>query len=518
MDDNSAMKAALFGGALVASFYYWYQSRHLIPLPPGPRGIPLLGSALETKNAEAPWLKFAEYNNQYGPITAVPMLGERWIILSDPHLVSELFEKRAANYSDRVANELVKMVGWDDSIVFIQYGPLLKRYRTLLQRALNNRVALDYIPLQEYEARRFMRRLVEDPSGFMKHIHLMAASTAVRLTYGHKVESADDINVRRAEEIMHRFSEVMSPSNAWIIDRFPFLRYVPAWFPFAGFKRQIQYVKRIRDDQRSESFEHVVKQVGEGTAENSFVAKLLQPEDGQPVDEETRIHIRNLAGSLYGGASDTTVSAIQSFFLAMTLYPEIQAKAQAEIDAYIEQRLAGGESSRMILPVDRSKLPYTSALASEILRWHPVANMAGHRSSNEDDCNVVSKNNIYRIPARSLVLANIWQITHDPEVYDEPERFKPERYLVPTPPPLPEYYAFGFGRRICPGVHIAQQSMWISISNTLANFVIAKCKDEHGHEIVPEERYSTGAVSHPMPFQCTITPKNGLAQWLKEVE
>ncbi|KAG8765508.1 hypothetical protein FRC12_007457 [Ceratobasidium sp. 428] len=86
---------------------------------------------------------------------------------------------------------------------------------------------------------------------------------------------------------------------------------------------------------------------------------------------------------------------------------------------------------------------------------------------------------------------------HDPAVYDQPERFIPERYLVANPPPDPENYAFGFGRRICPGMHIAHQSMWISISNTLANFTITKAKTKDGLEITPEELYSVGIISAP---------------------
>lgn len=151
----------------------------------------------------------------------------------------------------------------------------------------------------------------------------------------------------------------------------------------------------------------------------------------------------------------------------MTLYPEVQAKAQAEIAAYMRQRSINDGLSRMILPADRPNLPYTSALVHEVMRWHPIVTMVPHRSSSQDDCNVASGGKVYRIPAESLVLANVWFVSfpvfkeactedvfrrmmHDPEVYPEPSRFNPERYLVKNPPPEPENYAFGFGRRYVP--------------------------------------------------------------------
>jgi cytochrome P450 len=92
----------------------------------------------------------------------------------------------------------------------------------------------------------------------------------------------------------------------------------------------------------------------------------------------------------------------------MILYPDVQVKAQTEIAAYLRQRSVDDESPRMILPGDRLDLPYTSALVRELLRWHPVVNMVAHRSGNEDDENVIADGKTYRIPAQSLVLANVW--------------------------------------------------------------------------------------------------------------
>ncbi|QRV94459.1 cytochrome P450 family protein [Ceratobasidium sp. AG-Ba] len=464
---------ALAGGIISLIVYPWYRSKRSIPLPPGPPGNLILGNALDVRNASAFWLKFAEYSEQYGPIVTIRILQMYHIIISDPRLVTELFDKRAANYSDRPVRYMVNLLGWDkDIIIFLSYGPKLKYYRTLLQRALNNRVAPDYVPLQCYEVRKFLRRLLDDPGAFMENVHFMSASIAVRMAYGHKVESPEDRFVQNAEEVMNAFSDALRPAK-WVVDIFPLLRYVPAWFPFATFRRQIAAWQRLGNAYRDEPFEFA-----EGIAEDSFTSKLLQSEDGTVVDKETKDHVKSLAAALYGAASDTTVSVIQSFFLAMTLYPEVQAKAQTEIKAYLTKRLGDDPSaSWFLLPHDRPRLPYTSALVRELLRWHPVANIIPHQSGTEDDEKVVSDGKTYRIPANTLVIVNAWHIMHNPDVYYEPGRFMPERYLVADPPPDPEYYAFGFGR-----------------SNVLANFNISKVKDEKGLDITPEERYTNDII------------------------
>ncbi|CCO35442.1 O-methylsterigmatocystin oxidoreductase Short=OMST oxidoreductase [Rhizoctonia solani AG-1 IB] len=511
---GSTIVTTLLVGAALIGVYLWYQSKSSkVPLPPGPRGNLIFGSALELRTSKAFWINFAKWTDQFGPIVSVRMMFQRMIIVDDPKIITSLFEKKASQYSDRYVSQLALLIGWETDIIFIEYGPLLKHYRTLLQRALNNRVVVDYLPLQEHETKRLLRRLYDTPENFMQHIHLMAGSVAIRMVYGYKVDSPDDRLVQAAEEVMAIFSDIMAPGR-WMVEIFPLLRYVPKWFPGAVFHKAIASWKPVLQATEDETFEFVKSQMAKGTAEPSFTSKLLHTESGEGISKEEEIPIKSVAASLYGAASDTTVSAVKSFFLAMTLYPDVQSKAQSEIASYLQTQ----PHKHFITMDDKRHLPYTSALVREILRWHPVLTLVGHRSSGEDDENVVVDGKTYRIPARTAVIANVWKVMHNPEVYPDPERFVPERFMGNSPPPFPENYAFGFGRRICPGVHVAQQSMWLSISNILANFTITKAKDENGAEIVPEENYTNDIITHPLPFRCEIQARPECKNWLSGME
>ncbi|CAE6437138.1 unnamed protein product [Rhizoctonia solani] len=501
-------------GAALGGILLWYWSKSSIPYPPGPKRIFSLGLVLELKRSTAFWLNFAQLSKKYGPIMTVRMGHRTIFVVDDPSSAAYLFEKKAAQYSDRMVSELAKLGEWDRDIIFIEYGPTLKHYRTLLQRALNNRVALDYLPIQEHEVKRMMRRLYETPDRFMDHVHLMSGSVAIRMVYGYKVDSAEDPLVQSAEKVMSIFSDIMTPGK-WMIESLPLLRFLPTWFPGATFHQMVASSRPILQSYAQNTFDFVKSGLAKGTAEPSFTSKLLHSETGDELTGEEELHIKRIASSLYGAASDTTVSAVQSFFLAMTLYPEVQAKAQSEIRSYLEQNQ--GSPVQFVTMADRNQLPYTSVLVRELLRWHPVVNMTAHRSCGKDDDNVVIGEKVYRIPAYAIIGVNIWSMLHNPKVYPDPEKFIPERHLGENSPPLPELYAFGFGRRICPGTHVAQQSMWLSISNILANFTITKAKDENGLEIVPEERYTNQVISHPMPFKCDIVPRNGLGRWLSEI-
>ncbi|QRW07071.1 cytochrome P450 family protein [Ceratobasidium sp. AG-Ba] len=440
--NNQALPPALALVAVAAITHLWYRSRRTPPLPPGPSGHWFFGNALEASTpatysakfaghehpkrsralvliendrevaitiARAPafYHKITEYTDQHGPFITIRLLQRYAFVISDPQLVTELFEKRAANYSDKEENEMVKLTGWSTDLVFFQYGPQFRRYRAILNRATNNRAAQDYIPLQQHEVKKLIKRIAEDPERFLDHIRLLAASIAIRIAYGYQVKSFEDPFVTTAERHMQGFGDCTQPWN-WMVNVFTPLRYLPDWLPIAPFQRRVKEVKDIILAHREKPFAYVQEQIAAGTAERSFVAKLLQPEDGSIVDDEMKEEIKSIAGTFYGGGADTTVSIIQSFFLAMILYPEAQAKSQKEIDSYFLKQAEAGKPRTILDPGDRPSLPYTSALVRELQRWHPIAPVIFHRSGPHDDNNVIYEGKTYRIPARSLVMCNIW--------------------------------------------------------------------------------------------------------------
>jgi len=117
----------------------------------------------------------------------------------------------------------------------------------------------------------------------------------------------------------------------------------------------------------------------------------------------------------------------------------------------------------------------------------------------------------YRLPAGSIVIGNAWAILHDEAIYPDPHDFKPERFLLNgklNPMVKSPEAAFGFGRRLCPGRHMALSSIWISVVSILATFDITKAVDEEGNIIEPSYEYFSGLISAPLPFKCSIKPRS----------
>lgn len=108
-----------------------------------------------------------------------------------------------------------------------------------------------------------------------------------------------------------------------------------------------------------------------------------------------------------------------------------------------------------------------------------------------------------------LILMYVRGLLHDSKVYPEPDVFSPERYLVRLPDGAwklrmdvtdPRTFAFGFGRRVCQGIHIAEQSLFTTLATVLHTLDIVRAKDNVGKEVVPEVRTNSGLLCHPEPF------------------
>jgi len=227
----------------------------------------------------------------------------------------------------------------------------------------------------------------------------------------------------------------------------------------------------------------------------SFTSKHLRFEDGRFVEEDVQEYVKWCSAALYIGGGDTTVSVLTTFFLLMALYPDVQSRAQSEIDQLALGRLPTFD--------DCDSLPYVTAIIKEVIRWGPVAPLGlPHRVMVDD----IYEN--YFIPKGTKIIANIWAITHDEDIYPNPHTFDPGRHLGDNPQSDPFQYVFGFGRRVCPGAHLAEMSLFLNISNILAVFNVYKPVDKDGMEVEPNIAWTTGSTMHLKPFDCQIKPRS----------
>ncbi|KAI1147957.1 cytochrome P450 [Nemania diffusa] len=461
------------------------------PLPPGPRGFPLIGNVNDFPSSDTlaaqHWLK---HKALYGPISSVTIMGQPVILVNDARLAIELCDKRSSKFSSRPRQIFAgEMMGWANSLGLVPHNNLFRAQRKIVQQIIGtNSVASQFNVLQEAEVGHFLLHLLESPENLVDHVKTEVGSVTLKIAYGYTAEShKNDPLIDMSTDVMAKFGRAAVPGT-YLVDTFPFLRDLPDWIPGTGFKKLARLWERELLDVTEKPFAFVKYQMAQGTNKSSFLSQLLEDENS-PEDEYAK---KWAAGSLYTAGADTTVTEIMCFFLMMVLHPEVQRSAQEEIDRVI------GDHMRLPTIADREQMPYVAALTTEIFRWHPAAPMGLPHTSTEDDiCEG------YFIPKGSMLLVNIWHFTHDPDTYKNPMAFRPERFLGKDAEPDPLKFVFGFGRRACPGRILAQNTLFLTIAQTLAGFnVTKKAKSD------PMLNFGPGVVSRVPPFDCVIKPRS----------
>ncbi|KAK0434403.1 cytochrome P450 [Desarmillaria tabescens] len=463
---------------LIFAWRFFRRTRRTAPFPPGPRGLPLIGNpsrhAVSRKNG-------------------LPSLngGKN---MATSHQFQFLIRKALFTRIGHLSRWAGELVGWKHSLGLMPYGARLRNQRRLAHQLLGNNAAIkQFLPMVELETHRFLKRISDKPDELPAYIRKTAGAIILQISHGYTIQEENDPFVKLAEKNMDQFSLSMTPGS-FLVNLIPTLRHVPEWLPGAGFKRTAREWASTLSDFVERPHTYVKQQMAAGNARPSFTSSQL--EGGVSAEDES--DIKWLAGSLYAGGADTTVSSIYAFFKAMVLYPEVQAKAQAEIDAVIRERL-----------------PYVNALVLEVTRWHSVGPTGIAHCASEDDVQFG-----YFIPKGTVILANIWKMLHDPTVYNEPFKFNPDRFIRTDNKESeldPYKIAFGFGRRICPGKVLADASIFISCAMVLAVFDISKYS-ENGIVFEPDTDHTAGTISHPSPFKCTIKARSRKALELIDEE
>ncbi|KAF7300144.1 Cytochrome P450 [Mycena kentingensis (nom. inval.)] len=462
---------------------------------PGPRAFPLIGNLLDWPS-EYQGEAMQKWAKVYGPITKLSILGKDILFVSGSRTITDLFVARGATCSDRP--DLVfsgELCGLNILHPLSQYGDDFKAQRRFMKEVVAPDVLRSHWTLLEEEARRMCRAVWEDPASAVKHLRRSSTSFALRMVYGLPPLQLDDPKVRLAEEMMH-ISEY-AIVGGWIVDFIPLLKHLPAWFPGASFQNRAKYYRAKILEMITMPWDEVGEQVLAGTETESFCSiNMKKHQDG--VSKHTETLIKATATGIYGGASDTAAASSHSLLLALLLHPQIQARAQYEIDAL---------TNRERLPSlgDRKDLPYLGRVVWEVLRWGvPVPVTLPHRNRVEEV--VSSVDGELTIAKNTMMVASLFSMSRDPEFHRSPETFNPDRYEGEKAERLP-HYMFSLGPRRCPGADLAYLQLFQQAAAFLACFTISPAVDAFGMPVPVEPRFGGKVVRHPEDFQFTIEPR-----------
>ncbi|TFY56489.1 hypothetical protein EVJ58_g7611 [Rhodofomes roseus] len=432
-------------------------------LPPGPRPLPLIGNAHQMP-FEYPEQTFARWKNLYGDLIFLRMFTTPLLVVNSARAARDLLEKRSAKYSGRPYSVFhIELIGWDAEIGIMNYGERFKKHRRWVQAAFFDKAALaQLLPVQTREAHTLLANLLRDPENFARHLHRFSGASMLETLYGHSVTDDDDEYLKLIDKANDTITSSSAPGAA-LVDFLPFLQYTPAWLPGAGWKRKVLEARDALTEASTRCYALAEAQAHAGKP--SIIGSIIGECSDKGILASEEHEIMQLGSVTYSAGTDTTKSVLHSFILAMVLHPEVYAKAQQEMDTVIGRE-------RLPTLEHRDSLPYIECVLKET----------------------------YRLMLR------------DPEVYSEPELFRPERFWALSAEEFertdPRNIVFGHGRRICPGRRFADASVWLAIAGMVATFDIQKARDTLGKEITPRVLYESGFTSAPAPFKCAIQPRS----------
>ncbi|KAF5370353.1 hypothetical protein D9758_006931 [Tetrapyrgos nigripes] len=488
---NRTVITASFLLLLCLGAYYTirrYLVKSSLPLPPGPPGNWLFGTSLPSKNQH---LKFEEWTREYGPVYSFRRGVGVVVVIGRYEPAIAIMEKEGASLTDRPLSIAAgETLSGGMRTLIVGAGARLKKLRRALHSRLQEKVAVDYEPMQLTNAKNVVLDILKDPQNHQAHGRRYAASVIMSLTYGKTTPTSySDPEVQKVNICLSRLGAAIRPGT-YLVDSFPLLRYVPGYLSElkAFHREELQLFRSQLDAVR-------VKMNAGEDVQPCFARYLIENQTKYELSDN---ELAYLAGSMFGAGSDTTAAAISIVIMSAATHPEIQAKVQEELD-----RVVG--LNRCPSFADQASLPLTTAFFLETYRWRPVSVTGfAHRATND----IFWRN--YHIPAGATVIGSHWSIFKDPEVFPDPDTFNPLRWITKEGTVREDLrnINFGFGRRICVGHHVANRSVFINTALLLWAFRIS----EDPNSPIDTMAFTSSANIHPLPFKARFEARQSPEQ------
>ncbi|KAK8642689.1 hypothetical protein V6N13_012026 [Hibiscus sabdariffa] len=463
------MEASLFYFVGFFVFLYFLTGKLLgyKQLPPSPAlSLPIIGHLHLIRKPLHRTL--AKLSKQHGPILFFQFGSRPVLVVSSPLAAEECFTKKDVVFANRPRLLAGKHLGYDyTTLPWAPYGDHLRNLRRVATVELlsSNRVQ-KYLGIQMDEVRSLILRLCRRSKGgvefrvvemksmlFELTLNVMMRMIAGKRYFGEGVEEVEE--KRKFKEIVTETFELSGATN--IGDFVPLL----TWIGLNKIEKKLEKLRWKRDEFMQNLIDERRKLTSDSYSEQSgktMVDDLLSLQETDP-EYYTDDIIRGMMQVLLSAGTDTSAGTLEWALSLLLNNPQTLSKAREEIDEEIGQNMLMEES-------DIGKLPYLHGIIKETFRICPVAPLlAPHESSEE--CTVGG----FCIPRGTMLLVNTWAIQNDPGCWEQPNEFKPERFLGPeTVRNGFTLLPFGTGRRRCPGESLAMGLIPLTLGSLIQCF------------------------------------------------
>ncbi|XP_071485172.1 cytochrome P450 2U1-like [Diadema antillarum] len=452
-------------------------------LPPrGPREWPVIGSLPSLAGDEQPHVILANMAKKYGPVFSMKFGYFYTVVISDLDLIRQAFSKSGDDFSDRPKIAMIEYLSQGKGLIAGYFGAKQTEQRRFSLSALRS-LGMGKFRMEETiaeEARHLAASFASRKSQAFVPFHDISVSVSnviCWLNFGKRFDY-DDEDFKRVLEALYGIVEITEISGAF--NFLPFLRF----FPGSGLKKCFQH-KDTFDKYIYPLIRQVKAEYTSGNAScfiHMYADQMKEAERENPGEHFFNEENLLLAvADLFVAGTETTATSLKWCLLFMLNNVDVQKRVQMELDEEVGR-------DRMPSLLDRPKLPYTEATLLEIQRMASIVPLGVPHAPIKDT--VLGG---YDIPKGTVVLPNLWAVHHDPDLWENPDQFNPERFLDKETNQVrqrDELIPFSTGRRKCIGEQLARVELFLFLTHILHQF----------HLRIPE-----GSTPPTMKAKCNAT-------------
>lgn len=477
--------------------------RHKLNLPPGPKPWPIIGNL--NLIGPLPHRSLHDLSKKYGPIMML-WYGSVPVLVGSSVEMAKLFLKTHDDvFAGRPQLAAGKYTSHEYSgILWSQHGPYLSQVRKMCLAELfsSKRIqSFEYMRVEELNS--FLRGIFQlslngKPISLRDHLNTLNINIMSRMVLGKKYLDEEESSTWSISEFQKLLGEWFLLNGLFNLgDWIPSLKYLDvqgyekrmkAWaLKFDKFLEHVLDEHRARREREKENW--VAKDVVDVLLELANDPKL-------EIKLETK-GIKGITQDLFIGGSETSSLIIEWAMSELLRQPALITKAIDELDQVIGRK-------RWVVEKDIQNLPYICAIAKETMRLHPAApTLVAHFSKG--DVQIQG----YDIPKGSMVLVNTFATQRDPNVYERPDEFCPERFIEKNIDVKGQHFEllpFGSGRRMCPGYSHALKVVEKTLANLLHGF-IWKLPNNMKHEDLDMEETFGITIPKMIPLVACVEPR-----------
>lgn len=434
-------------------------------LPPGPPCLPFIGNLLQFDTA-SPHLYLWKLAKKYGPLMSMKLGSRPVLVVSSAKMAKEVLKTHDLTFSSRpefLGLQKLSYSGLD--VAFAPYGESWRETRKIcVLHLLSNKQVQSFTPVREDEVFCMIRRISDlarsnhDNLTNLSEIVLSFTSSLIcRIAFGKKFDDQEGSEVKKFDELMYEAQAMQG--GLFVSDYLPSFSWVDK---LSGMATRLEKTFQKLDSFYQELIDEHLKPNSSKSMNKDILDILIQLKEEQSSSLELTLdHIKAVLMNIFVAGTDTSAATIIWAMTSLIKTPNAMKKVQEEIRDRVGHKGRVDED-------DLGKLPYLKAVIKEILRLYPPAPLLLPRETMKS-CVLEG----YEIQPKTLVYINACAIARDPEYWENPIEFCPERFLnssVDVKGQDFELIPFGSGRRNCPGMSLGLATVELGLANLLYSF------------------------------------------------